>query len=52
MEHVEGKPLRDKEGRMRYRPEIICQTLSSFTSVILYNFPQYSFDLFCVKVIK
>jgi ubiquinone/menaquinone biosynthesis C-methylase UbiE len=39
------------EGKMRFRPEIIWQTITSLTSIILYNFPQVSFDLFCVKTL-
>jgi len=41
--------LWNNEGRIRFRPEIVWQTITSLTSIVLYNFPQLSFDLFCVK---
>lgn len=44
--------LWNNEGRIRFRPEIIWQTITSLTSIILYNFPQVSFDLFCVKTLS
>lgn len=44
--------LWNNEGRIRFRPETIWQTITSLTSIILYNFPQFSFDLFCVKTLR
>ena len=44
--------LWNSEGKIRFRPEIIWQTIASLTSIILYNLPQFSFDLFCVKTIR
>ena len=43
--------LRDQDGRIKFKPEIIWQTISSFTSIIVYHYPQLSFDLFCVKTL-
>jgi SAM-dependent methyltransferase len=38
-------------GSIRVRPEIMGQTITSLTSIVLHDFPQVSFDLFCVKTL-
>jgi len=43
--------LWNNEGRMRFRPDIVWRTITSLTSILLYNFPQLSFNLFCVKTL-
>ena len=43
--------FRGREGKMKFRPEILWQAVSAFTSVLLYRHPELSFDLFCVKVL-
>jgi len=46
------KALRDPEGKMKFRPEILWQAVSGFTSVLLYRHPELSFELFCVKKLR
>ena len=44
--------LRNREGKMKFKPEILWQAVSGFTSVLLYRHPELSFELFCVKRIR
>jgi len=41
--------LRDHHGNIRYKPELIWQTISSLTSVFLYFVPSLSFSYFCIR---
>jgi ubiquinone/menaquinone biosynthesis C-methylase UbiE len=43
------KFLRGFRARIRFKPKILWEIISSFTQIFTYKHPEYAFQLFCVK---